>query len=227
VIHVARADQFSGPFYTLRKNNAWVQEDQQRHLRPKVLISSLKPITNPGALGAGWPSAVVRDGKVHFWFTDITDAGQEIYYVKFDDIVAMNFVNIKVIKKGQKEPCADGNRTIHSPEIKYDEAVNRFVMVVIHCGHGKSARLDSSISRDGISWAKFVKVRDLPWYAHNVGISGDHRGWLLNGSRKPNIGFGATSYLSEVDLYPAGPSQWSLFLLPVDRVDLIERHLKQ
>ena len=104
------------------------------------------------------------------------------------------------------------NRQIAVPassiDVKYDPAMQKFVMTSLVNPHTANSYLARSFSSDGLSWGAFKTLIDVgafPDYSNNVGAAGDETG---NTVPSPTlVGFGAQYDLNGFNNW----GQWDLY----------------
>lgn len=177
IIQIARSATIDGEYRTYTTDGMWVKKPSN----PKTLIfpqRKISPSENPVGYGAGQQSVVVKDGKIHMWYTD--DSPQGDIYVwnqwKNESTDPVNWDFTKSVKTSME---------MHSPDIRYDPNTKKFIAVVLVEGHvGQNDTLAVNYSNDGLTWGNFIELvprNEFPDHAHNIGVSVDVTGSILDG----------------------------------------------
>ena len=194
IIQVARSVNIDGPYLTYTQRGTW--EDTPSD--PQTIIYPLiKQTQNPSGYGAGQQTVVAHDGKLLMWYCDDSQSPQEI---------TTGFNGFKIFMLQSTDPVswtpAAGNATnvdgVDPVDVKYDAAINQFVMT--HVGPAFTSRetLTRYYSSDRMTWGPTQTVigpADFPPYAHNVGVAGDEQGSTLTTSTL--VAFGASLGLAD------------------------------
>lgn len=186
VTYVARSQNIKGPYKRYTKRGTWEQfpADPQ-----PILTTKTKP--QPGlAYGAAQVSVVKKDGKFHFWFTDVTEtpADPNVNKVwKYTHIESTSpYKNLqKKHLENSKEISLDGKKrfiTNDFGDVKWNPVDTVFEMWITtkHFFWNDYIHLKKYVSRDGNSWTSRDSVGPFS-LASNVGMSGDSIGWLKEG----------------------------------------------
>ena len=179
-MYVARSDHIEGPYekYTLRQT--W----ESNPADPAIIIQPTNP--TDGYYGAGQQTVVVRDNNLLCWFTDTTlhAPNQQINSIRFvtsDDAVTWSSpVTVKDFDGTDLDAA--------SIDVKFDESNGQYVLFDLWGIEPPSSStqlkmvLRRRYSSDGIQWSQpeiLVNEPEFPNFAHNPGVSGDERGFLL------------------------------------------------
>ena len=177
---VARASAIEGP-YAKWTGSDW--EVDARSPQPIIRPAASHP-DQSGFYGAGQQSVVVRDGRLHAWFTDdtaCTPRYERIFTSQATDPTAWS-------------PPVATSVASSSVDVKFDPGSRRFVMYAIMGPHSFTSYLVRWVSGDGVAWGKpdiVAGPTGFTHWAHNVGVSGDDQGHLVAGDLL--VGFGAPS----------------------------------
>ena len=204
-VEVARSQNIDGPYLTYTERGTWEDTpgDAKMIIKPLVFRD-----TGPQMFGAGEPAVVVHNGKLMIWYTDdskdLNDTELSIYMLESDDPVTWT-------------PSPDRKidlSPLDSVDVKYDAALQQFVMTYIAASFSQNPALIRSYSSDGMTWTDTRNVIDkglFPSYTDNAGVAGDELGNTLSSSTL--VGFGAPPKLA--DLYsPFLGDMYGVFLDP-------------
>jgi len=202
-ISVARARNITGPYLTYTEKGTWEENppDVKMIILPQVELRGIR-----NNYGAGQQTVVVKNGQLYMWYTDDSvhpNEGPRIYFLKSNDPVNWNGT-----------PIPTSLARTASVDIKYDLQKDRFVLVRILRSHRRDSSLSTAYSTDGINWKGFrtlVPQTQFPAFAHNVGISSDRQGHLINGENSI-VAFGVPYNLNSQDTW----GKWDLFGLRVN-----------
>lgn len=202
-ISVARARNITGPYLTYTERDTWEENP------PDVKMIILPQVERRGSrnnYGSGQQTVVVKNGQLYMWYTDDSlhlNAEPRIYFLKSNNPV--NWSGIPVPTNLTKTSSVD---------VKYDLHNDRFVLVRILRSHRQDSSLSTAYSTDGINWKGFrtlVPQTQFPAFAHNLGISSDRQGHLINGENSI-VAFGVPYNLNSQDTW----GKWDLFGLRVN-----------
>ncbi|MGB7708459.1 MAG: hypothetical protein WBL95_02740 [Microcoleus sp.] len=171
-ISVARARKIAGPYLTYTERGTWAENPADVKM---IILPQFEHRDIRNNYGAGQQTVVVKNGQLYMWYTDDSlnpNEGPHIYLFKSNDPV--NWTSIPVPTNLTKTSSVD---------IKYDIQSDRFVLVRILRSHSRDASLSTAYSIDGINWKGFrtlLTETKFPAFAHNVGISSDRQGHLID-----------------------------------------------
>lgn len=192
-IAVARSTSPEGP-YSKWNGSSWGGA-------PVPIISYTGP---PGQYGVGEPSLVLREGRLHLYFTS-SGTGRQVELATVDSPVDSTWPG-RIVRQGQVLTQRDGEDQV---DVKWAPALNRFIGIGTNNRFGVNASVAVYQSDDGRAFerAPFRGVR-VEEGAHNAGISADPSGHLL--TDQPTL----LGYAYQ----PAGNTwgNWPTFLHPVD-----------
>lgn len=197
-ISVARTRKIAGSYLTYTERGTWEENPADVKM---IILPQVKRSGNRHNYGAGQQTVVVKNGQLYMWYTDDSlhsNEGPRIYFLKSNDPVNWNGT-----------PVQTNLARTASVDIKYDARRGRFVLVQILRSHQARPSLATAYSTDGNNWTGFRTLaldRKFPAFAHNVGMSSDRLGHLIDGEN-PIIGFGAPYDLSTKDRWGV----WDLF----------------
>ena len=204
VITVARSRSISGPYKTYTKRKTWESKPQD----PQILIFPASLTTS--SYGAGQQTVVNHQGKLYMWYTDDSD------YEKGGSFIKLRVSNSPVDWEEATEIKVDDLAIVNYDfDMKYDPVQQKFVAIGIQNRHSPNSQLLQFTSEDGRSWSKPVTVIEderFPDYAHNVGISSDREGHLID-PEETIVGFGAPIDFARED-------RWGIWNLYGIRIDL-------
>ena len=202
-ISVARARNITGPYLTYTERGTWEENPPDVKM---IILPQVKRSGNRQNYGAGQQTVVVKKGHLYMWYTDDSlhpNEGPRIYFLKSNDPVNWNGT-----------PVPTNLVKTASVDIKYDARRGRFVLVQILRSHQASPSLATAYSTDGSNWTGFQTLypdRKFPAFAHNVGMSSDRQGHLIDGEN-PIVAFGAPYDLNSQDQW----GKWDLFGVKVN-----------
>lgn len=202
-ISVARARNITGPYFTYTERGTWEENPPDVKM---IILPQVKRSGNRHNYGAGQQTVVVKNRQLYMWYTDDSlhpNEGPRIYFLKSNDPINWNGT-----------PVPTNLVKTASVDIKYDAITGRFVLVQILRSHQASPSLATAYSTDGITWTGFRTLypdRKFPAFAHNVGMSSDRQGHLIDGEN-PIVAFGAPYNLNSQDQW----GKWDLFGVKVN-----------
>ena len=197
-ISVARARNITGPYLTYTERATWEENPPDVKM---IILPQIKRSGNRHNYGAGQQTVVIKNRQLYMWYTDDSlhpNEGPRIYFLKSNDPINWNGT-----------PVPTNLAKTASVDIKYDAITGRFVLVQILRSHQARPSLATAYSRDGITWTGFRTLypdRKFPAFAHNVGMSSDRLGHLIDGEN-PIVAFGAPYDLNTKDIWGV----WDLF----------------
>jgi beta-xylosidase len=197
-ISVARSRQIDGVYLTYTERGTWEENPADVKM---IVLPQIERSGKRYNYGAGQQTVVVKNGQLYMWYTDDSlqpNAGPRIYFLQSNDPVNWNGT-----------PVPTNLIKASSVDIKYDAKKGRFVLAHLLRSHQASPSLATAYSADGINWRGFRTLdrdRKFPAFAHNLGISGDREGHLIDGEN-PIVAFGAPYNLNSRDRW----GNWDLF----------------
>lgn len=212
-ISISRATNLTGPYQTYTERNTWetVPLDPKIIVKPLVHRSQQVPGNPPTTgYGVGQQTVIKKDGQYYMWVTDdsnevdINNLTLRTFLRKSNNLLDWSTSQAIEIKQANGQPL----RMVHSPDIKYDPATNRFVMLRIINAHQANSHLALYYSLDGITWTNvtiLINQDKFPNFANNLGFSGNEYNNLI--SNQILVGFGAPYNLSPTDNW----AHWSLY----------------
>ena len=184
VSYVARSKDIRGPYKRYTKRGTW--EEFPADPQP-ILTTKTKP--QPGvAYGAAQVSVVkTKDGKFHFWFTDVTkspaDSKKDTVW-KYSHIVSTSpYKNLQDLQRTDIKLGKQKHFIMNDfGDVKWNPKKSVFEMWITnkHFFLSDSMYLKKYDSKDGNSWTLRDSVGPFT-LASNVGMSGDSLGWLKEG----------------------------------------------
>lgn len=200
------ADRFAGGMYVAKAKSLWDRFQKwtgngwAENGTPKMILSpecpygTCLPLADTNRYGAGQPTAIVKDGKIHLWFDDdskLSDRTRYKYYVQSAD--GVNFTsrrlqNFRFTPQESFQPRPDlmgGD----NGEVKWNPVSKKFVLFQQFRVNYDTGNYDRVLklfeSIDGISWtyvpynsATGISDPRLAYNGTNLGVSGDPSGWL-------------------------------------------------
>lgn len=174
---------------------------------PEPILTPELPFVTGDAYGAGQLSVVKKDGKYHFWFTDVSEASafpkrgetdwKFVHIVSDSPYEDLDGENRDVISLGERNKWGKyeyKNKFERNDfgDVKWDPVNNQFEMWITsgHFDLYDEVVIRRYVSKDGIRWDRQEKDDKGPYpFANNVGMSGDENGWIVGG--RTLVTFGA------------------------------------
>jgi hypothetical protein len=184
VTYVARSANIYGPFEERYVgNNKW----ERYPSNPKQILYPKENLVGDG-YGSGQVSVVKVGSTYHFWFTDMTKAG-EWKSVHIESSSPYSGLQ----NKTRKTITFNGvsKFTLNDfGDVKWNGMQRRFEMWITrtHFNLENSIYIDKYVSTDGNAWTMVKSVGPFT-FAANVGMSGDADGWIVED--KTLVSFGA------------------------------------
>jgi len=193
VTYVARSTNIQGPYFRYTERGTWEEYPSD----PKPILKVRNKVKLPTiAYGAGQASVVKKNGKYHFWFTDVSVAPaaptqndiiwKYVYVVSSSPYKDLDKLSRRVITLDgvSKFPMNDFG------DVKWNDAegVYELWMTTRHFFLNNTVYLKRYVSKNGVNWTSKESVGPYS-LASNVGMSGDENGWIIDG--KTLVSFGA------------------------------------
>jgi hypothetical protein len=203
---VARSENPNGPFKIYKGGDPSIETNWNSNNSNKIGIINY-PKNNCDSqcglqcYGAGQPTTLELNNEIYQWYSDTTVDNQtstnNILFTK-----STNGVNWST------PSTTNIPQNFHSVTVKYIPEIQTFLMIGINNRHFPNSELKYFYSTDGINWTINQVTNGthttFPNDAHNPGISGDEKGFLLENT---TMGFGAPYNLTEPDEF----GYWDLF----------------
>ena len=174
VMFVARSQSIAGPYAKWTTRGTW----EVGATDPQIIIGPAAAMPeNSGRYGAGQQTVIVKDGQLMSWYKDDTLTSSAY---------ALTFMTSTTNPTSWPPGTLTDVPGLSSVDVKYDEPNERYVMFYIANPHSTAAYLGRRFSTDGVTWTAepeevLCEVSCFPDWTHNVGISGDPQGQLIDG----------------------------------------------
>lgn len=236
VIQVARSATIDGTYATYTENGQWV-DSLNPQATPKTVVRGQGPIRFGNVLcsGLGWPPAecpidygvgqqylTVHNGKLQMWFTDTTlnpTYQADVYMMESNDPLVWNTARAVKLQIDTTTVGATGVSGNQTNEIKFDDAIIRFVMFRIDHANEVSSSLSVSQSLNGVKWGPFTTLmpsQNFPNFAGNSGFMSDSSGHVIPGENIL-VGFAAPY---DVNTLEDTWGKWNLYGVYIPQSDI-------
>lgn len=187
VTYVARSQDIMGPYEYYIGNDQWVDEPGDK-LQP--VLATKSPLEKNVAYGVGQVSVVKKDGKFHFWFTDVTEApadpnNDKVW--KYSHIISTSpYDGLQDLERTEINLDGETRFTINDfGDVKWNENSQKFEMWktdkhFMYNDVNDSIKLKKYVSDDGDKWETIDSIGPYA-FANNIGMSGDSVGWMEEG----------------------------------------------
>lgn len=193
-VYIARSSRQAGPY------QKWDGVGWSGNPQPILAYTG-----DPGRFGFGEPSFVLRGGTLYVYFTNIDGETHTDLAVCSDPTVANWPANL--VMKGH----VINRQAEDSTDIKYVDAMERFIAVSTHNRWTSNSTVDLWQSNDGLLWQRApFRGATVQCGAHNIGISGSETGHIDIAKRN----FIAYAY------QPVGSSRWGKWPTYMDFITL-------
>lgn len=207
VVFVARARHIEGPYAKLAENGRWIPNAPA----PRVVVGPRHavPDCEPGFTGdcftpehaakrcanwygAGQQTVMVVRGRLVMYYTDDTAASPRP--VCHEGGMVRQIFRSETTDPAVWPPGQPVGVAAESVDVKWDGTRRRYQMTYVVAPHTPASALAYRTSRDGWHWSDEARLCDAPCFpdhAHNLGVSGNARGHLIDG--RALIAYGAPS----------------------------------
>lgn len=194
VIYVARSTNMTGPYAKWTGDDNWTVDATN----PKYIIAPNHAHTSL-FYGAGEQTVAVVNNQLKMWYSDDTGIS-----AKPGDTCTGPCMHLFMTNSIGGNPTqwdsptlTNGTDSIESVDVKYNDAINSYVMYSTPGKLSANVSIAEQISTDGINWGLQTVLcntncfagTSVPAYAGNIGASGDNQGHIIG--NRVLLGFAA------------------------------------